>query len=151
MLIRTDNTSTVHYVNCGSGRVGSLSEVAKAIRLWEVEHSVEALAIHLPGEKNLTADALSRMKLHAARRDTCPDRSLRKRLFSEPNNRHGPISIDGMASDSGENAQLSRYYSPSNSYFEQESFEERTWLFPPLDLIGVLLHFLDDKRKQKVH
>ena len=36
ILIKTGNSATVHYINCGTGRIASLADLAKAIRLFEV-------------------------------------------------------------------------------------------------------------------
>ena len=81
VLIRVDNTCALHYTNNGAGRIQLLSDLAKSIRLMEVQMGVESVAVHVAGEKNVTADGLSRMSVSAQFRDTRPDRSIRKRLF----------------------------------------------------------------------
>ena len=147
VLVKTDNTATVHYINCGTGRNKVLADLARAIRSQEVSLSCESVAIHLPGVKNVTADALSRMKVMAAHRDPMPDRCLRRKLFDELQARHGPCIIDGMTADDGHNTLLERKWNPSQSVFEQDLDGPLVWLFPPSDMIGLLLNFISDKQK----
>ena len=72
LYLKLDNTRAVHYINSGSGRIGELADLAKSIRLAEVELDIESYAVHLPGDKNVTADGLSRLQLHAKARDAHP-------------------------------------------------------------------------------
>ena len=53
-----------------------------------------------------------------------------------------------MAADDGRNALVSAFFSPANSFFEQDVPSEWVWLFPPLDMLGLVFHFLEEKRKQ---
>ena len=93
-----DNTAAVHYVNAGSGRIPALRDLAKSIRLAEVSLGVESVAVHLPGELIVTADALSRLQLSVHNRDRHSDRSLRKRLFANVLHKFPQITLDGDAS-----------------------------------------------------
>ena len=111
---------------------------------------IEAVAVHLPGEHNITADALSRMRTRVHLRDAHPDRALRKKLFQQLHEQFGPFEVDGMADDDGNDAQCVRFYSPSLSFFEQPPTNDLVWLFPPDDVLPLLLKFLDAKRRDKV-
>ena len=106
--------------------------------------------VHIPGEVNVTADALSRMQVQAELRDRHGERCLRKRLFNEILARVPSIGVDGMASDDGHNAQLPDYRSPSRSVFELDFMEHTVWLSPPDELIGPVLAFLDKRRQRRV-
>ena len=140
----------MHYINCATGRIEALADLAKTIRLLELQLSIEAVAVYLPGERNITADALSRLHARVHLRDAHPDRALRKKLFQQLHVQFGPFIIDGMADDDGNNAQCTRYFSPSFSFFEQPPTDELVWLFPPDDVLPLLLKFLDTKRKENV-
>ena len=132
------------------GRIQDLCDLAKTIRLEEVHLGVECIAVHIPGEVNVTADALSRLQVQAAQRDRHGDRCLRKRLFQQVLNLVPSITVDGMSSDDGHNAQLPDFRCPSNSVFEMDFSAATVWLFPPDELIGPLLSFLDKRRRQRL-
>ena len=55
-----------------------------------------------------------------------------------------------MADDEGNNAQCARFFSPSESFFDQPSSDALVWLFPPDDVLPLLLKFLDVKRREKI-
>ena len=61
IFVKLDNSCAVHYINAGSGRIQLLADLAKCIRMRETRLGVESVAVHLPGEKNVTADGLSRL------------------------------------------------------------------------------------------
>ena len=150
VLLKMDNTCAIHYVNHGGGRIDVLAQLAKFIRLRELSLGVESVAVHVVGEQNVTADALSRMRLSAHWRDPQPHRALRKKLFGDLSQKFGPFEVDAMCDDSGENAHTANFFSPSNSWFENFNHERSTWVFPPLDLTHLVLHFLREKQKIKV-
>ena len=148
IYIRMDNACSVHYVNAGSGRIPELCDLAKSIRIEELHLGVERVAVYLPGEQNVTADALSRMQVDAAKRDKHGERSLHKKIFQQLQVRIPSISMDGRASDDGRNSQLERYRCPSDSVFEVDFTNEVVWLFPPDELIAPVLKFLQALRRQ---
>ena len=80
---KIDNSCAVHYVNVGAGRIPELAALAKDIRLEETRLGIERVAVHIPGEQNVTPDALSRLALEVSIRDAHGDRGLRKRLFKQ--------------------------------------------------------------------
>ena len=142
VFVKTDNIVALHYINNGSGRMDDFADLARSIRLKEVKLGIESVAIHLPGHLNITPDALSRYYFDADFRDPNPNRTLRKRLFAFVNSKHGPFTLDGMVADDGHNALVSNFCSPSYPFFEAELGGHRVWLFPPLELIGVVLKFV---------
>ena len=61
VLLRTDNSSVVAYVNKEGGtRSPELSRLVEELLLWCLDNEVEITASHLPGVRNNAADALSR-------------------------------------------------------------------------------------------
>ena len=70
IYIKSDNVAALHYINCGRGRIDALSALAKDIRLKEVKLGVESVAAHIPGNLNITPDALSRFFFNNSFRDS---------------------------------------------------------------------------------
>ncbi len=61
VLVRTDNTATVAYINRQGGlRSRRMSQLARHLLLWSRKHLRSLRAIHIPGLLNRTADELSR-------------------------------------------------------------------------------------------
>ena len=129
VLIKVDSTCALHYINHGTGRVQVLSDLAKCIRLREAQLGVESVAVHVEGERNVTADGLSRMTVSAQVRDTRPARSLRKRLFHHIESLIGKFKVDAMAADDGHNAMRREFHCPGRSFFARARFSELTWVF----------------------
>jgi len=117
----------------------------------EVRLSVESVAIHIPGERNVTPDALSRYYFNNEFRDKNPDRTLRKRLFQSIEKVVGTFTLDGMVADDGHNWLVKEFCTPSNPLFEANLEDHMIWVFPPLELIGVTLKFLVTQHKAKAN
>ncbi len=61
VLLRTDNTATVAYINHQGGlRSRRLSQLARHLLLWSQKHLRSLRAVHIPGELNRAANELSR-------------------------------------------------------------------------------------------
>ena len=61
VLVRTDNTTTVAYINCQGGlRSGQLHMHARKLILWSCGRLLSLRATHVPGGLNTGADLLSR-------------------------------------------------------------------------------------------
>ncbi len=61
ILVRTDNTATVAYINHRGGlRSRRMSQLARHLLLWSQKHLRSLRAVHVPGELNRAADELSR-------------------------------------------------------------------------------------------
>ncbi len=64
VLVRTDNTATVAYINRQGGlRSRHMSQLARHLLLWSQKHLRSLCAIHIPGVFNRAADELSRAAL----------------------------------------------------------------------------------------
>ncbi len=64
ILVRTDNTATVAYINRQGGlRSRRMSQLARHLLLWSQKHLRSLRAIHIPGVFNWAADELSRAAL----------------------------------------------------------------------------------------
>ena len=146
VYIKSDNMSAIHYINSGRGRFDELSALAHSIRLKEVRLAIESVAVHVPGAVNLTPDALSRYYIDVEFADKHPHRTLRRRLFQQLHDRHG-FTVDGMSADDGHNSLLTKYFSPSYPFFEQDLKDERVWLFPPCELATIIVKHVANLHK----
>ena len=80
VLLRTDNTSVLNYVNkVGGTRSRNLCSLALQLLRWCHDHQVSVTAIHLAGEKNCLADSLSRHFVSQTEWEL--DRAVVRRLF----------------------------------------------------------------------
>ena len=76
---------------------------------------------------------------------------MRKRLFQVIVKLVGSFTLDGMVADDGHNSLVNEFCSPSNPIFEKELSGHRVWVFPPIELIGLVLKFLLDQFKLQPH
>ncbi len=61
VLVRTDNTAAVSYINrLGGIRSHRMSQLARHLLLWSHTQFKSLRAVHIPGKLNRAADALSR-------------------------------------------------------------------------------------------
>ncbi len=64
VLVHTDNTATVAYINRQGGlRSRRMSQLARHLLFWSQKHRRSLRAIHIPGVFNQAADELSRAAL----------------------------------------------------------------------------------------
>ncbi|KAL0157227.1 hypothetical protein M9458_048473, partial [Cirrhinus mrigala] len=85
VLVRMDNTATVAYINHQGGlRSRRMSPLARHLLLWSETRLKSLRAVHIPGELNRAANALSRQLIHPGewRLPTQVD-LLRKDLLSQ--------------------------------------------------------------------
>ena len=59
------------------------------------------------------------------------------------------ISVDGMVADDGHNSHMPRFCSPSMPFFEADLSADTFWLFPPNELIGPVLKFLQVRHRAR--
>ncbi|KAI2661120.1 ORF V: Enzymatic polyprotein [Labeo rohita] len=116
VLVRSDNTATVAYINHQGGvRSFRMSRLARHLWLWS-QHRLRSLrATHIPGEANRVADSLSRQvslggewRLHPQAVQLIWDRfgQAQVDLFASPESTHcqlwyglseAPLGIDALA------------------------------------------------------
>jgi ribonuclease HI len=61
VLVQTDNTSVLHYINNSGGTKSILlCQMTWDMLHWCINHNIELKASHIPGKDNLLADKLSR-------------------------------------------------------------------------------------------
>jgi hypothetical protein len=135
--VRSDNTTTVCYLNKLGGRVVDLYE--RSLRTVEfcMQEGIRITAIHLAGVLNDEADRLSRM----VDKD---DWKLNPRLFEELQSRWGPHSVDRFASMA--NRQLDRFNSAWSDpmaetvdAFSVSWTQENNYANPPFEMMDRVL------------
>ena len=144
ILIRSDNSTVVAYINKQGGTVARLCD--QALELWEfcVSRGITIQASHLSGVSNVRADRLSRV-LH-----TEHSYELSSEAFDTVVGRLSfPLKIDCFASrlDYKIDPYYSRYYDPFSSGVDAFTFEwtDNVYLFPPVPIIDrVISKFFSD-------
>ncbi len=116
VLVRTDNTAAVSYINrLGGIRSHRMSQLARHLLLWSHTQFKSLRAVHIPGQLNRAADALSRQLTFPGEWRLHPEtiRLIWSRfgeaqvdLFASPESSHcqlyfslteGPLGTDALA------------------------------------------------------
>ena len=138
LLLRTDNITSMYYINGQGGPHKHLNKVAKLI-FWAVKQVNASLkALHLPGDLNTRADELSRL-------NPSTEWSLHPTTFTQLEMRWGPHTVDRFATD--KNHQLprynSRFYDPKAEATDamlQTWTRENNFVNPPFRMIPQILN-----------
>jgi len=135
VLVRTDNTTTVAYINRQGGlRSRMLHDLARDLILWSSAHFLSLRATHVPGDLNTGADLLSRGA------PVYGEWTLHPQVVEQIWARYGRAQIDLFASR--ENARCELFFSLSilNAPLGVDALahawpHELLYAFPPLALI----------------
>ncbi|XP_038126440.1 uncharacterized protein LOC119773526 [Cyprinodon tularosa] len=135
VLVRTDNTTTVAYINRQEGlRSRMLHNLARDLILWSSTHFLSLRATHVPGDLNTGADLLSRGA------PVYGEWTLHPQVVEQIWARYGRAQIDLFASR--ENARCELFFSLStlNAPLGVDALahawpHELLYAFPPLALI----------------
>jgi hypothetical protein len=146
VLIRTDNTTCVAYINHQGGTMSAaLSKSTEEIWNLCLERTLKIQAEHIPGIQNVIADQASRMKTDRH------DWMLNPTIFQKLNRIWGPFQVDLFANRV--NSQLPKFYSwIPDPYAEatdallQNWSNMKLWANPPWILIPrILAKIIRDK------
>ncbi|XP_038146283.1 uncharacterized protein LOC119786801 [Cyprinodon tularosa] len=135
VLVRTDNTTTVAYINRQGGlRSRMLHNLARDLILWSSAHFLSLRATHVPGDLNTGADLLSRGA------PVYGEWTLHPQVVEQIWARYGRAQIDLFASR--ENARCELFFSLSTlnaplgvDVLAHAWPHELLYAFPPLALI----------------
>ncbi|KAI2650483.1 ORF V: Enzymatic polyprotein [Labeo rohita] len=134
VLVRTDNTATVAYINHQGGlRSRRMSQLARHLLLWSQTRLKSLRAVHIPGELNRAADQLSRQPTHPG------EWRLHPQTVQLIWSRFGEAQIDLFASPESSHCQL--YYSLSEAPLGRDALAHSwppgpKYAFPPVSLLG---------------
>jgi hypothetical protein len=103
ILMNTDSSVAMSYVNKMGGGVSYLSRIAESLWLWLIRRGCTIFCRHIAGVLNTRADRASRHRGDRSEWQLC------HHAFRDIEQQFGPHSVDLMASRT--NTLLSRYYS----------------------------------------
>ncbi|KAK7933481.1 hypothetical protein WMY93_004377 [Mugilogobius chulae] len=146
VLVRTDNTTVVAYINKQGGlRSHQLHALSHSLILWADSHLLSLRATHVPGIMNRGADLLSRGI------PRYKDWMLHNEVVSQIWERFGRAEVDLFASQ--ENAQCHLFFSLMDQSaplgldaLAHEWPHVLLYAFPPLELITATLSRVREKR-----
>ncbi len=146
VLVRTDNTATVAYINRQGGlRSCRMSQLARHLLLWSRKHLRSLRAIHIPGLLNRTADELSRAALPGEWR-------LHPQTVQLIWRRFGLAQVDLFASLETSHCQL--FYSLTDGTLGTDALAHswprglRKYAFPPVSLLAQTLCKVREERSR---
>ncbi len=146
VLVRTDNSATVAYINRQGGlRSRRMSQLARHILLWSRKHLRSLRAIHIPGLLNRTADELSRAALPGEWR-------LHPQTVQLIWRRFGLAQVDLFASLETSHCQL--FYSLTDGTLGTDALAHswprglRKYAFPPVSLLAQTLCKVREEEEQ---
>ncbi len=138
VLVRTDNTATVAYINHQGGLCSRrLSQLARHLLLWSQKHLRSLRAVHIPGELNRAADELSRQPALPG------EWRLHPEVVQLIWRRFGDAQVDLFASPDTFHCQL--FYSLSEVTLGTDALAHswprglRKYAFPPVSLLAQIL------------
>ncbi len=139
VLVRTDNTATVAYIN------RRMSQLARHLLLWSQKHLRSLRAIHIPGVFNRAADELSRAALPGEWR-------LHPQAVQLIWGRFGAAQVDLFASP--ETTHCQEFYSLTEATLGTDALAHswprglRKYAFPPVSLLAQTLCKIREDEEQ---
>ncbi len=147
VLVRTDNTAAVSYINrLGGIRSHRMSQLARHHLLWSHTQFESLRAVHIPGKLNRAADALSRQLTFPGEWRLHPE-TIRL-IWS----RFGEAQVDLFASPESSPCQL--YFSLTEGPLSTDALAHswpralRKYAFPPVSLLAQTLCKLREDEEQ---
>lgn len=144
VLVRSDNTTTIAYVNRFGGRYKDLLSVATALLTSSWALGMELKAVHIPGVLNVISDELSRLKDKS-------DWVLRRRAFRRLQQRFGAHTIDRFATRANRrlprfNSRLPEPDSEAQDAMVQDWSKDNNYCCPPFAMISRVLRLIETQR-----
>jgi len=137
LLLRTDNITTMYYINGQGGPHKPLNKLAKLI-FWAVKQCRATLkALHIPGELNTRADELSRL-------NPITEWALHPEAFQHLEDLWVPHTIDRFATNHNHCLPRynSRFYHPqaeATDAMTQDWSQENNYINPPFRMLPQII------------
>ena len=146
VLLRVDNSTSVHYINVRFGASPHLTELAAEFELAERRAMCWCTAAHIRGQNNVIADLDSRAPSFpsAWAGDKFALATLRKPIFLAVERRlKWSFTLDLFADREGRTALAPRWRSPESTAFEADLSGETVWCHPPPSLLAAVFKWID--------
>ena len=147
MLVRSDNTATVAYINHQGGlRSRRMSQLARHLLLWSQKHLRSLRAVFIPGDRNQAADELSRV------RPISGEWRLHPQTVQLIWDQFGEAQIDLFASR--DSSHCAQFYSLSGGTLGTDALAHswprgpRKYAFPPVSLLARVLCKIKEDEEQ---
>ena len=150
VLVRSDNTATVAYINRQGGvRSPSMNHLAEAIHRWAATHLLSIRAAHVPGRLNLGADLMSRGGTQG------PEWHLKPEVVRQIWTRFGRADVDLFASRDATHCPLWFSIKNDSPPLGHDALahpwpKSGSYAFPPFALIPCVLERVRSQRLQMV-
>ena len=119
ILLRTDNSCTVHYINKGTGRFPELAQIAERCEQVLRPYNIVMIAEHIKGVHNIAADALSRFFDTSGPDDPFPHKCLTSQIWNAIQARFQvTFQMEAFTDPSGHSARVPFRFSENNSIFQ---------------------------------
>ncbi|XDV14355.1 hypothetical protein PO909_014626 [Leuciscus waleckii] len=149
VLVRSDNTATVAYINRQGGlRSRRMSQLARHLLIWSQKHLRSLRAIYIPGELNRAADELSRFRPLAG------EWRLHPQSVQLIWDQFGDAQIDLFASHDSSHCDL--FYSLTEGTLGTDALAHswprglRKYAFPPVSLLAQTLRKIREDEEQVI-
>ena len=144
VLVRSDNTTAIAYVNRFGGRYKDLLSVATSLLTAAWALDMELKAVHIPGVLNVISDELSRLKDKS-------DWVLRRRAFRRLEEQFGAHTVDRFATRANRrlprfNSRLPEPDSEAQDAMVQDWAKENNYCCPPFAMISRVLRLIETQR-----
>ena len=139
VLLRTDNTTVVSYINRQGGTHShTLWRLTKDLLSWAMSHKISIHAVHLPGKENTIADLLSRLS------DSPTEWSLQETVAHKIWVRYGRPEVDLFAAPDNHKLRTFCALTPHPRAWRVDAFtcnwrDLVAYAFPPPALIARIL------------
>lgn len=144
ILLRTDNTTSMYYINGQGGPHKPLNAITKLIfwALKEINASITVL--HIPGKENHAPDALSRL-------NPITEWKISSDIFRELDTTWGPYTIDRFSTARNRTTKRynSRFHEPEAEATDallQDWSRDNNWINPPFRMIPQIVRKLRTAR-----
>ena len=147
VLIRTDSSTCVSVIRRKTSSSAGLRLLLRQLVDLTTAHGIDLAARHIPGEKNLLSDGLSRWQRHFDDQDWMFSREQ----FDVWDARFGPHAVDACCEPTGKNSLVSAYWSEVDSALSHSWRGKNVWCNPPFAQAGAFLAHALDQHSQQPH
>ncbi|VDH88857.1 Hypothetical predicted protein [Mytilus galloprovincialis] len=148
IIIHTDSSTAVSYINNVGGSVTTLLEIVKQVWLWCSDRKIFVTAVHIPGKDNIGPDNLSRIFNDSS------EWKLKEAVFKKVCSHFYTPNIDLFASRINKHLDCYVSWFPDPEAFATDAFSFswnifEPYIFPPFSLTGKILQKVEGDKVRK--